>query len=115
MAVRRPKHIPIRSCIVCRRSSDKRALLRVVRQPEKLGSAVVPDPTCKLAGRGAYVCASEACIKLAQKQKRFERALSVGAEFLHSELFDKLLQLSTDELGRGGDDPVETKADKDLV
>ena len=94
MAVRRPKHIPIRSCVVCRQTSDKRTLLRVVRLPEKLGGQVVVDSTGKVAGRGAYVCASEACLSLVQKQRRFERALSVTQEQLSANLFAELKSLS---------------------
>ena len=63
MKVRR---VPIRSCVVCRQTSDKKTLLRVVRAPEKDGGAVAVDPTGRANGRGAYIA----------KQKRFERALS---------------------------------------
>ena len=73
MKVRR---VPIRSCVVCRQTSDKRTLLRVVRAPEKDGGAVAADPTGRANGRGAYICAAPACIEKAAKQKRFERALS---------------------------------------
>jgi len=90
MAARRPKHIPIRSCVVCRQSSDKRTLLRVVRQPEKAGGVVTADATGKLSGRGAYVCADEKCIGLAQKQKRFERALAAAPGAIGPELFENL-------------------------
>ena len=47
------KHIPLRSCIVCRRQKDKSELLRIVRQPD---GAVVIDATGKPAGRGATAC-----------------------------------------------------------
>ena len=74
MKVRR---VPIRSCVVCRQTSDKKTLLRVVRAPEKDGGAVTVDPTGRANGRGAYICAALVCIEKAAKQKRFERALSV--------------------------------------
>jgi predicted RNA-binding protein YlxR (DUF448 family) len=90
MALRHPKHIPIRSCVVCRETSDKRQLLRVVRQPEKAGGAVIADATGKMSGRGAYVCANDKCIALAQKQKRFERALAVSSEKIEADLYDML-------------------------
>ena len=73
MKVRR---VPLRSCVVCRQTSDKKTLLRVTRAPEKDGGAVAVDPTGRTNGRGAYVCAALACIEKAAKQKRFERALS---------------------------------------
>ena len=73
MKVRR---VPIRSCVVCRQTSDKKTLLRVVRAPEKDGGAVTADPTGRANGRGAYICTSLECIEKAAKQKRFERSLS---------------------------------------
>ena len=72
------RHIPIRTCVVCRQTSEKKALLRVVRAPEKDGGGVAVDPTGKANGRGAYICASADCIDKAIKQKRFERSLSAG-------------------------------------
>ncbi len=65
-------HIPLRTCVACRTSGDKRGLLRVVRNPEGL---VEFDPTGKANGRGAYVCATEPCILQAQKQKKLDRSL----------------------------------------
>ncbi|MGD0879175.1 MAG: YlxR family protein [Anaerolineales bacterium] len=50
--VKRPKHIPQRTCVGCRMVLPKRALLRLVyHQPE----GVKVDPTGKMAGRGAYL------------------------------------------------------------
>ena len=52
------KHIPMRTCIVCRQSQPKRSLIRIVASPEQ---GIVADPSGKLAGRGAYVCHDSAC------------------------------------------------------
>lgn len=71
------RHIPIRTCVVCRQTSAKKTLLRVVRRPENDGGGVAADPTGKASGRGAYVCAAAECIDKAVKQKRFERSLAV--------------------------------------
>ncbi len=65
-------------CVVCRETSAKKTLLRVVRRPEKDGGGLAADPTGRANGRGAYVCASAECIEKAVKQKRFERALRAG-------------------------------------
>lgn len=54
----RRKHVPQRTCIVCRRQVDKRQLTRIVRTPD---SGVVIDPTGKRNGRGAYVCDQPSC------------------------------------------------------
>ena len=94
----KPKHIPLRSCVVCREPSDKRTLLRVVRLPEGEREAgkswVAVDPKGKRSGRGAYVCAEEKCIDLAQKQRRFERALSVPQGNVGLEVFVELKALA---------------------
>ncbi len=75
----KPRHVPIRMCVVCRQTSEKKTLLRVVRRPEKDGGGLSVDATGRANGRGAYVCASADCIDKAVKQKRFERSLSVPA------------------------------------
>ncbi len=54
----RPKHVPQRTCFVCREKRDKRQLMRLVRTPE---GPVVVDPTGKQNGRGAYLCDQPAC------------------------------------------------------
>ncbi len=81
----KPKHTPIRTCVACRATDEKRDLLRVVRQPD---GVVIHDPKGKLAGRGAYVCARPECIDLARKQKKLERSLKVNA--LPEQLFVEL-------------------------
>lgn len=70
------RHVPIRTCVACRETDEKRDLMRVVRHPD---GTVSHDPKGKLAGRGAYVCARPECIALARKQKKLERSLKVGA------------------------------------
>ena len=72
-------HVPIRTCVVCRQTSAKKTLLRVIRRPEKVGGGVGVDPGGKASGRGAYVCAAPECIEKALKQKRFERSLNVSS------------------------------------
>ena len=54
----RRKHVPQRTCFVCREKRDKRQLTRLVRTPD--GSVLV-DPTGKQNGRGAYLCDDLAC------------------------------------------------------
>jgi uncharacterized protein len=54
----RPKHIPQRSCVVCRQKRDKRQLTRLVRTADE---GVVVDPTGKRNGRGAYLCDQATC------------------------------------------------------
>ncbi len=56
-SVKRPKHIPQRTCVGCREVQPKRTLLRLVRRPE----GVLVDQTGKLAGRGAYLHNARGC------------------------------------------------------
>ena len=46
--------------------------MRIVRCPS---GDIAADPTGKLAGRGAYICASTECLRRAVKEKRLSRAL----------------------------------------
>jgi predicted RNA-binding protein YlxR (DUF448 family) len=72
----RPKHIPQRTCIACRRTDAKRGLMRVVRDAE---GHVALDPTGKRAGRGAYLCHEPACWEQALKRQALVRALRLEA------------------------------------
>jgi predicted RNA-binding protein YlxR (DUF448 family) len=55
--VKRPKHIPQRTCVGCRMVLPKRSLVRLVRRSE----GIQVDPTGKLAGRGAYLHNLRSC------------------------------------------------------
>jgi hypothetical protein len=52
----------------------KRELVRVVRTPAR---EVRVDPTGKAAGRGAYVCPTDACAEAAVRDGRLSHALEV--------------------------------------
>jgi predicted RNA-binding protein YlxR (DUF448 family) len=67
----RGKSVPQRTCIACRTTGDKRALVRVVRGLE----GVEVDPTGKKAGRGAYLCRRPECWREALKKNRLDVAL----------------------------------------
>src|ERR1700694_4742324 len=67
---KKPKHIPLRSCVACHETKPKRELLRIVRTPD---GHVVIDATGKKSGRGAYLCAKLSCWENAIKKKRFEQ------------------------------------------
>jgi predicted RNA-binding protein YlxR (DUF448 family) len=66
------KHKPQRMCVACRKSQDKKSLIRLVRTPD----GVVVDQTGKLAGRGAYLHAVPECWERGVK-KNLEKALNV--------------------------------------
>ena len=68
---RRQKHIPRRTCVVCREARPKRQFTRLVRTPE----GIRIDPTGKLAGRGAYLCDQATCWQKAARGDALGRAL----------------------------------------
>lgn len=65
----KPRHVPQRTCIACRKERPKRELIRVVRTPE---GRVVLDPTGKRSGRGAYLCARRSCWEPALRKGKLE-------------------------------------------
>ena len=76
---KRPKHIPERTCLVCKQKRPKRELTRIVRTPD---GAVEIDPKGKKAGRGAYLCGARSCWESGLKSGRISRALktSIGPD-----------------------------------
>lgn len=66
------KKIPMRTCIACRESKDKREMLRIV----KFRDEITVDKTGKANGRGAYICKSEECFKKLKKGKLLNRVFS---------------------------------------
>lgn len=61
----------IRMCIVCRGQSDKKTLLRIVKNKD---GEIFVDKTGKANGRGAYVCKTKECYQKLCKQKALNRA-----------------------------------------
>ncbi|MBI4730996.1 MAG: YlxR family protein [Chloroflexi bacterium] len=55
--IKRPKHIPQRTCVGCHTVLPKQSLVRIVRHTD----GVRVDPTGKLAGRGAYLHNRRSC------------------------------------------------------
>ncbi len=72
--LRRRKHVPQRTCIVCQRSGPKGELLRLVRTTD---GQVLVDETGKLPGRGAYLCRRPECVEKGGTKKIIERALKM--------------------------------------
>jgi uncharacterized protein len=73
------RHIPVRTCIGCRRTFAKRELVRLVCPPD---GDVEVDLSGKKSGRGAYVCQSSSCWEAALASGRLEKAMrtSIKAE-----------------------------------
>ena len=70
----RQRRTPQRTCIACKQVRPKRELIRVVRTP---AGRIELDPTGKMSGRGAYVCARRACWEPALRKGRLEHEFEV--------------------------------------
>jgi len=68
----------VRTCVACRRRAPSRELFRVAGAP---GHEVVIDWRRNLGGRGAYVCATRACIDRAVKRRLFDRTLKQRVQY----------------------------------
>lgn len=77
---REASHVPIRTCLGCRRTDSRSALLRVTARQDESGSTrVVPDVHRRLGGRGAWLHTDPDCVEQAVRRRAFARALRVGA------------------------------------
>ena len=83
---------PMRLCLGCNESKDKRELIRVVKNKE---GEIFIDKTGKANGRGAYICNSSDCLEKAIKAKRLSRAFSAE---IPTEIYDKLREEIKNEL-----------------
>jgi predicted RNA-binding protein YlxR (DUF448 family) len=68
------KHVPLRTCVACRTTGEKRGLVRIVRTPQ---GGVEVDLTGKADGRGAYLCRRRQCWQEALRREGLARALRV--------------------------------------
>lgn len=78
------KKIPMRKCVGCQEMKPKKELIRIFHQ--ETGEISI-DLTGKKNGRGAYICANENCLQLAQKNKGLSRSLKVE---IPADIFDEL-------------------------
>ena len=78
------RKIPLRKCSGCGEMKPKSELIRVVRSPE---GELSLDITGRKAGRGAYLCHSIDCLRIARKAKRLERSFATA---IPSEIYDRL-------------------------
>lgn len=93
MSVSRPvgaRPVPQRTCVACRRVTNKRELVRLVRTSS--GSVEI-DSTGKKEGRGAYICPEPACWEKALKGKQL--AVTLRTEITQADR-EKLLKNGED-------------------
>ena len=67
------KHVPQRTCVVCRQKRDKRLLTRVV----STATGIQIDRSGKMSGRGAYLCEQADCWERAINSPVLGKALRV--------------------------------------
>lgn len=89
------KRQPQRSCIACRKTGDKRELIRLVCTAD--GSVEV-DATGRKPGRGAYLCRQPECWQTGLKGGCLEHALH---RKLGRQSIDSLIEYSKNIAGGG--------------
>lgn len=74
----------LRMCIVCREQSDKKALLRIVKNKD---GEIFVDKSGKANGRGAYICKDKECFDKLCKQKSLNKAFKCN---ISDEIYQKI-------------------------
>ena len=64
---------PKRMCGACREMKEKREMFRVVKNA---AGEIFADFSGKAAGRGAYICNNDECVKRLKKQRLLNKAFS---------------------------------------
>lgn len=77
---------PLRKCIGCGESKDKRQLIRVVRNKE---GEVSLDTTGRAHGRGAYICHQKSCLEKAIQNRGLNRSFKCEVP---KEVYNRLLE-----------------------
>lgn len=86
--MRRPRHVPTRTCVGCREAAAANELVRLRAPAGALSTGSGP-------GRGAWLHRTEACVALAVQRKALSRALGVALS-LSEESLVRLLTLGVE-------------------
>jgi len=78
------KKTPMRRCIGCGVSKDKKELLRIVKTGD---GEIKADKTGRANGRGAYICNNPECLEKAIKNHGLERSFK---EKVDMDIYEKL-------------------------
>lgn len=78
------RKIPLRQCIGCGQMKPKKEMMRVLKDDQ---DTISLDLTGRKNGRGAYLCRSRECLRLARKGKGLERSFKRS---IPSEIYDNL-------------------------
>ena len=82
------RKIPMRMCLGCGEMKPKKELIRAVKSPE---GEISLDLTGRKPGRGAYLCRSEECLRLAKKGRKLEKSFSCRIDDEVYDLMEKQL------------------------
>ena len=86
------KKVPMRQCVGCRESKEKKILIRIVKEKDHIISI---DRTGKKNVRGAYLCDDLECLKKARKNRGLNRAFRMEIDdVIYDELERQLLNES---------------------
>ena len=69
--------VPFRMCIACRQMKPKKEMTRIVKNAD---GEIFADFSGKAAGRGAYICSDEECMKKLQDKKLLHKAFSAQVD-----------------------------------
>ncbi len=89
----RQRKLPMRQCIGCGERKEKRELIRVIKTPE---DEIMIDLTGKKNGRGAYICNSTECLRLARRRRSLAHSLKTD---IPEEIYEKLEREMTEHAG----------------
>ena len=78
------KKIPMRQCVGCGTMKSKKVMMRVLKTAEE---EIILDTTGKKNGRGAYLCESMECLKMARKNRGLERSFKMS---IPNEVYDNM-------------------------
>ena len=78
------KKVPLRQCVGCGEMKGKKEMMRVLKTVD---GDICLDTTGKKNGRGAYLCKSGECLKMARKNKGLERSFKMN---IPNEVYDNL-------------------------
>lgn len=82
------RKIPMRMCLGCGEMKPKKELIRALKSPE---GEISLDLTGRKPGRGAYLCRSEECLRLARKGRKLEKSFSCRIDDEVYDLMEKQL------------------------
>ncbi len=74
----------MRQCVGCGLMKGKKEMVRILKTPE---DEICLDVTGKKNGRGAYVCRSGECLRMARRNKGLERSFKMN---IQSGIYDAL-------------------------